>query len=576
MAWDWLDDTLLGNSGESTNAALRNPVTAFNFVLEVEALYFMALKSVKVFNKENEYEYINEGGVNDYVHMRRKPISKPFTFQVERYVGTERFLDPLANGTELIAPVLLYVYRYQPRQAISESAPAWPARIYTFTGCVVTAKEYGELNSEKSSILTETTTIAYRELVVVTNPFEDSQEKETYKNFEEIRDTNKAKYANATNFDSGQLYEKKVVPGVAEGKAIWVRKPNETYTKPNRNYDEYVTNPIPKYANGKSVEVGYKDYITQPDKDGIKHTVRVDSGPYNKEAKKYEDYASDTTPTWANKKNTENDTSMYKIIPDRDGTKHLVRSDKNENYNKPARKYKDYKENTAGKWAANSPADCTKAEQKGPWNIKDPDANKSAEQSPVDSSKPKQKGPWNIKNPTANKSAEQSPKDSSKAKKKGPWNIKNPGAQKSATQSPRDSSRPEQKGPWNIGSPDSNKSATQSPMDSARPEAKGPWDIKSPDANKSATQSPADSSKPEAKEVWSIKSPEASRSSVSPATDSAKPEVKGPWDIKQNTTNPKPSFAAESPRDHEKPEAVKWPPTRRALMAQALSGKSQT
>ena len=78
--------------------AINNPLTAFNFVLEVELLYFLPLKSIRAFTKENEYEYIREGGVNDYVHMKRKPISKPFTFQVERYIGTERFLDPLATG----------------------------------------------------------------------------------------------------------------------------------------------------------------------------------------------------------------------------------------------------------------------------------------------------------------------------------------------------------------------------------------------------------------------------------------------------------------------------------------------
>ncbi len=173
-AGDWIDQNIFGNKSDE----LRNPITSFNFVLEVEGVYFLALKSVHVFSKENEYEYIREGGVNDYVHMKRKPISKPFTFQIERYVGTERFLDPLANGTELALPVLLYVYRTTARQGIFTAGDAWPARIYTFTGCVVMSKEYGELNSEKSGILTESTTIAYRELMVLTNPFNSMTEAE--------------------------------------------------------------------------------------------------------------------------------------------------------------------------------------------------------------------------------------------------------------------------------------------------------------------------------------------------------------------------------------------------------------
>lgn len=161
----------LGNTSEE----VRNPITSFNFVLEVEGVYFLPLKSVRAFTKENEYEYIKEGGVNDYVHMKRKPISKPFTFQVERYVGTERFLDPLANGTELILPLILHVYRHAAMRGFTALPDASPARLYTFTGCTVISKEYGELNSERSGILTEVTTIAYRELMVVTNCFTSTE-----------------------------------------------------------------------------------------------------------------------------------------------------------------------------------------------------------------------------------------------------------------------------------------------------------------------------------------------------------------------------------------------------------------
>lgn len=159
---------------------INNPVPAFNFVLEVEALYFIPLKSVKAFTKENEYEYIKEGGVNDYVHMKRKQISKPFTFQIERYVTTERFIDPLALGTELILPLFLYVYRYKAIQGMSKGAggDTVPARIFIFTGCTVISKEYGELAADRSAIATETTTIAYRELIAITNPSDNNEKDE--------------------------------------------------------------------------------------------------------------------------------------------------------------------------------------------------------------------------------------------------------------------------------------------------------------------------------------------------------------------------------------------------------------
>ena len=88
-AFDSGESLVLGNTDFD---AIYNPAPAFNFVLEVEAVYFLPLKSVRAFTKENEYEYIREGGVNDYIHLKRKPISKPFTFQIERYVGTESSL----------------------------------------------------------------------------------------------------------------------------------------------------------------------------------------------------------------------------------------------------------------------------------------------------------------------------------------------------------------------------------------------------------------------------------------------------------------------------------------------------
>ena len=141
----------------------RNPAVNFNFMLRVEALFDLPCKAVRVFHKKNEYERIQEGGLNDYVHLRRKPISEPFTFQVERYVGTD-LLDPLALGTDLVLPVILYVSQYG-----VYNGPFLPIRMYTFTGCTVMEKEYGELNAEKSGLLVETTTIGYREMMCVEN-----------------------------------------------------------------------------------------------------------------------------------------------------------------------------------------------------------------------------------------------------------------------------------------------------------------------------------------------------------------------------------------------------------------------
>ena len=152
------DNILVWNQG-------KNPLVNFNFMLRVEAIYDLPCKSVKAFTREMEYEYIQEGGLNDYVHMLRKPISKPFTLEVERYVGVN-YVDPLPLGAELALPLILFVGR-NPNQFI----PGLVARTYTFTGCVVMKKTFGELDADRSGLLTETVTIGYREMLCVDIPW---------------------------------------------------------------------------------------------------------------------------------------------------------------------------------------------------------------------------------------------------------------------------------------------------------------------------------------------------------------------------------------------------------------------
>lgn len=136
---------------------------AYSFLLRVEAAIDVPCRAVKNLRRENEFDYIQEGGLNDFVHMKRKPISKPFTFQVERYAGID-YVDPLTLGTELFLPVLLFVFD-KPSKVLNLH------RTYTFTGCTVTAKDYGELDAEKSSLLVETTTIAFQEMLCVDTPW---------------------------------------------------------------------------------------------------------------------------------------------------------------------------------------------------------------------------------------------------------------------------------------------------------------------------------------------------------------------------------------------------------------------
>ncbi len=132
----------------------KEPLINYNFLLRVEGMFDLPCRSISGFQKKEEYEYIQEGGVNDYVHIRRKPVSEPNTFQVECYVGTEQD-NVLSLGTIFSMPVQILIARY-PGEFEN------PKRIFEFKGCVVMEKKYGELNAEKSEILTEITTIAYQ------------------------------------------------------------------------------------------------------------------------------------------------------------------------------------------------------------------------------------------------------------------------------------------------------------------------------------------------------------------------------------------------------------------------------
>jgi hypothetical protein len=138
------------------------PLVNFNFMLRVEALFDLPCKSVKAFTRELEYEQIQEGGLNDYVHLRRKPITRPFTLEIERYAGVD-YVDPLPLGADLALPALLFVSRRQ-NDFLSVR------RTYAFTGCTVIKKVYGELAAEQSGLLTDTITIAYREMACIELP----------------------------------------------------------------------------------------------------------------------------------------------------------------------------------------------------------------------------------------------------------------------------------------------------------------------------------------------------------------------------------------------------------------------
>lgn len=154
------------------NMSYNNPLINYNFLLRVNGVNDIPCKSVHGFSKEYEYEYIREGGVNDYVHIRRKPSQKPGSIQIERYVDDTLIDNNTLRAGAFFQSMLLFVSMYPGEFKNAK-------RIYSFTGCVVTKVDYGELSSEKGGLLTEIVTIEYETMICTDNIL--SEEKKEWK-----------------------------------------------------------------------------------------------------------------------------------------------------------------------------------------------------------------------------------------------------------------------------------------------------------------------------------------------------------------------------------------------------------
>ncbi len=593
--------------GNTDFDAIYNPITAFNFVLEVEGIYFLPIKSVRAFTKENEFEYIREGGVNDYVHLKRKPISKPFTFQIERYVGTERFLDPLANGTELILPLILYVYRHKARQGITAAAPTWPSRVYTFTGCTVMSKEYGELNAEKAGLVTETTTISYRELVVLTNPFESMNEAPEwnpndqenvhapgyttkYAAFQPNDDASKATYVYQwvtedgvvrqkvnpksgykpykpawDGTEEGDTWAKKATPDQADatysvetenGIRTVTRKDQSVYNRPQYKYkDDYGKN---KYAKQADIDTndGEKIYEASDVPGSLRSVKRIDHASVNKAAW---DGAKGTKVAWATQSKPDQANNTYKVTT-KDGVQTVTRKD-NSQFNAGAYDYA--KDKTKLKRAQEAYVDQNAGvaiyKKKGDHIVRNDGADMQKE--PYSYAKDQQNVKW----------AKESPKDSETPDVKDPWVYDGESTEVAwAAESPIDHETPEVKEPWQYSETNTQVSwAQESKKDREEPEVKEPYQYGEKNtANKWAKTSKKDSEKPEVKDPYKYgEKNTANKWAKTSDKDSEKPEEKPPYSIKDGATA---KYAKTSPVDQPLQTPVTWPPTRRALMAENL------
>ncbi len=148
----------MGLIAQPTEEIVKNPMPNYIFLLRVDALYDLPCTRVSGIVQEKEYENIMEGGVNGYVQLREKPVSKPNILQVERYIGENHF-DPLPVGYQSTMPLELYVSRY-----VREFNRAM--MVFKFSGVTVVSKKYGELDAEKGGLLSVTTEIAHQQVSI--------------------------------------------------------------------------------------------------------------------------------------------------------------------------------------------------------------------------------------------------------------------------------------------------------------------------------------------------------------------------------------------------------------------------
>ena len=243
-------DTDLGGRSDWGNKLVvntgANPVINFAFMLRVEGVFDLPCKAVKGIQRENEFDYIQEGGLNDYVHLKRKAITKPNTFQVQRYVGVN-WVDPMPLGTELLLPLILFVN--------NRTFPDFkPVRNYVFTGCTVIAKDYGELNAEVSGLLVETVTIAYREMVCLDIPNDTLSSDNVWKFKEKSKNGEGDRHYNSNFFNSdweSSYSSKEEMNERANSKAYKHSKTPNQYASAKHNLSEKEPSKDKMLANAK-------------------------------------------------------------------------------------------------------------------------------------------------------------------------------------------------------------------------------------------------------------------------------------------------------------------------------------
>ncbi len=114
----------------------------------------MSFSNIKNISTEVEVEALKEGGVNDHVHILRKPSSSIQKLVFERGVCQGNILSMVSAfsvGTNLLLPGTILV----------NNAKGMPVNAFIFTSGIVLKWKVSDLNASESKVLIETFEVAH-------------------------------------------------------------------------------------------------------------------------------------------------------------------------------------------------------------------------------------------------------------------------------------------------------------------------------------------------------------------------------------------------------------------------------
>lgn len=129
--------------------------TNMNFTVRADGRE-IPCRSVQGMQRQREQEFIREGGQNDFVHVRPKPVSRAQILKLE-CLASKSNEDILPLGRILSEPLVVET---------KPDASSGKLVRFTFGGCMVVDKIYGDLRAEKGGLLEETISVAYQEMKV--------------------------------------------------------------------------------------------------------------------------------------------------------------------------------------------------------------------------------------------------------------------------------------------------------------------------------------------------------------------------------------------------------------------------